>query len=382
MRTPLSAEVLSELVGLMYDAALDPARWPGALERIRIELDFYTAGLSLICVPSGEVSLNVMAGSDPQWAELQTQYGADAIDVWGGMDTINAIPPYEPTVLSHIRAKHLWADNRFFREWGRPQGIHDIMALIFGPVSTVVGSLGFGRHEDFGEIGDLEVDAARLLAPHIRRAVEIGHILDVRSVVSSTFEAAIDALSVAVILVDADMHVVHANASARQLLTGTGPVRMRRGTLRVQPPAIEAALAATVRQATDDETKMGRRGIGVPAAGDGVPQVLHVLPLRHGNLRPGLIPSAVAAIFVTPAIPGRMPAPSDALADLFGLTAAEARVLALISAGLTRDEVAKTLGLSRATVKAHLAHVFAKTGKKRQAELVALSASISLPLIG
>lgn len=75
MRTTLSAEVLSELVGLIYDAALVPKRWPGALERIRIELDFFNASLSLIAVPSGKLRLNVMTGPEPQWVERANQYG-------------------------------------------------------------------------------------------------------------------------------------------------------------------------------------------------------------------------------------------------------------------------------------------------------------------
>ena len=56
------------------------------------------------------------------------------------------------------------------------------------------------------------------------------------------------------------------------------------------------------------------------------------------------------------------------------LTQAEMRVLgALVDAGGITD-VASVVGISEATVKTHLQHIFAKTNTKRQAELIKLLA--------
>jgi DNA-binding CsgD family transcriptional regulator len=107
--------------------------------------------------------------------------------------------------------------------------------------------------------------------------------------------------------------------------------------------------------------------------------VLHVLPLNRGELRPGLAPSAVAAVFVAPALTPP-PAPGEAMATLFDLTVAEARVFAQIAAGRTIVEAAEALGVQVTTVKTHLAHIFAKTDTRRQADLVKLSAALALPL--
>jgi len=70
----------------------------------------------------------------------------------------------------------------------------------------------------------------------------------------------------------------------------------------------------------------------------------------------------------------------EALAALFDLTAAEARVFAHIASGMTQSEIAHTLGIEASTVKTHLLHVFSKTGTRRQADLIKLAASLALPL--
>ena len=43
-------------------------------------------------------------------------------------------------------------------------------------------------------------------------------------------------------------------------------------------------------------------------------------------------------------------------------------------------DVAAVLGISEATVKTHLQHIFAKTGASRQSDLVKMAASYASPL--
>ena len=105
--------------------------------------------------------------------------------------------------------------------------------------------------------------------------------------------------------------------------------------------------------------------------------MLHLLPLTAASPLTG----AAAAIFVAPAVHSR-PAPLTAIAALFDLTPTETRVLELIGTGQTNAEVAATLGVAVSTVRTHLLRLFEKTGSHRQADLVALLASFSLPLAG
>jgi DNA-binding CsgD family transcriptional regulator len=125
---------------------------------------------------------------------------------------------------------------------------------------------------------------------------------------------------------------------------------------------------------------MCERGLGVPARGrDGAEFVLHVLPLRARSDTRAILSAAVAAIFVAPA---RSPplTPLAAVSTLFELTRTETRVLKAVAAGSTLEATALELGIRVSTVRTHLLRVFDKTRTHRQAELVALLASFSLPV--
>jgi DNA-binding CsgD family transcriptional regulator/PAS domain-containing protein len=283
----------------------------------------------------------------------------------------------EPLVLSRINPE--WRDSRVYRQWARPQGLIDVMAMPLSLDRAAAGSIGMGRHESKGEIGELEVGAAGLLLPHVQRAVAISRLLDIKSVVASGFAGALDMLAVGVVLTDADLGIIHANAAAAAMLSVGNPIRNERGLLSVRSPPVAAALGAAVRQAAADETGRGRRGLGIPAGARAAPCVLNILPLRHGAVRPGLMPRAVAAVFVSPAA-APVSVPFDALAALYDLTAAESRVFEQIAAGKTKLETAATLGIQPTTVKTHLEHIFLKTGTSRQLDLVKLAHCLALPL--
>lgn len=66
------------------------------------------------------------------------------------------------------------------------------------------------------------------------------------------------------------------------------------------------------------------------------------------------------------------------LRELFGLTAAETRIALELARGNTLTEIANAHQLSRTTIRSQLASLFMKTQTRRQSELIALLARVSL----
>src|SRR5690554_7658439 len=68
--------------------------------------------------------------------------------------------------------------------------------------------------------------------------------------------------------------------------------------------------------------------------------------------------------------------------ELFDFTPAETTLALELANGLSLEETAEKLGITRNTARAHLRAIFAKTGIKRQAELVRvmLNSVVSLGL--
>jgi DNA-binding CsgD family transcriptional regulator len=71
----------------------------------------------------------------------------------------------------------------------------------------------------------------------------------------------------------------------------------------------------------------------------------------------------------------------DTLRVVFDLTPAEARLAQGITRGDTLEEIAISLGIKMPTARTQLAAVFAKTGTRRQAKLVAILTRLAL-LVG
>ena len=174
-----------------------------------------------------------------------------------------------------------------------------------------------------------------------------------------------------VLLVDADARVIFANRAAEALLrTGRGLLLGRDG-LRAEIPAETRRLRRLIADCARSPRQLGGAGGRLRISREqGLPLIVLVAP-HHSQftwidvLRPRTI------LFVTD--PGGV---ADMrrkwLREDFGLTRAEAAVAAEILEADGLQAMVDRLGVSLATARTHLAHVFDKTGTRRQAELVRL----------
>ena len=73
-----------------------------------------------------------------------------------------------------------------------------------------------------------------------------------RSIAAAAFETTLDTFSVAVVLVDAKAHILHANAAARALFGARGPLLATRNELRTTSSAANQALDAAIARAAGE----------------------------------------------------------------------------------------------------------------------------------
>jgi len=376
----LSSSTVSDIIGLIYDSAVDPTLWPHALAGLRKALDFHNASLLLQSLPTGQPLLNVTEGIGAPWLDAMSLYAEDIVRQWGGPAKILTYPMHQPQVLSWVSDLSAWQDNRYYTEWARPQGIIDVMAIGVARDAASIGSLGLGRHRDAGAITQRETEAVGLFIPHLQRAVAISRLMDIRTVVAGTLERTLDALAAAVLLVDAEQRIVHQNRAAGAMIEAGQPVFSSGGALRLRSAAAGEALAAAVARAASNETGISGSAMGVPLRREeGGSYILNVLPLGRGETRGTLMPAAVAAIFI--ASDGSAPmATPPTFAELYGLTPAEVAVYDRILNGESVAEIAARLDITASTVKTHIQHLFDKTGARRQSQLILLASSFTLPL--
>lgn len=183
-------------------------------------------------------------------------------------------------------------------------------------------------------------------------------------------EACLEVLPTPVLLVDESLRLLFANASARQLLTAGAGIRIAAERVQLADADAQRMLASLVASLMRPE-ESGRRQRVVLAR-----RTTSTRPLRLAALRMNLRDSDVdcetecmAGLFIDD--PDRRPQPLfETLRDLYGVTAAEARLAFALYEGETIDAAAQRFGVSTLTVRTQLKSLFSRMGVHSQSQLV------------
>jgi DNA-binding CsgD family transcriptional regulator len=375
------AEVVSALIGDIYDAALEPARWVDVLGKIRTFAVGAAAALYWkdAAGKSGGVDYDD-CGIDPYYRQLYFNKYIKLDPTTTGLyfTTIE-----EPIATADIMPYDEFLETRFFKEWVRPQGLVDSANVILEKSVASVAALVVFRHERDGIVNDAMRRRMRLIIPHVRRAVLISKVIDLKTAAADTFADTLDGIGAGMLFVDASGRVVHANAAGHAMLAAGDILRAASGRLVAPDPDVDRTLRDVLTAAGKGDAAIGVGGIALPLiARDGERHVAHVLPLTSGaRRRAGASYASVAALFVHKAALSA-PSPPEVIAKTYRLTPSELRVLLAIVEVGGAPEAAEALGIAETTIKFHLRRLFEKTGTHRQADLVKLVAGFVNPLAG
>jgi DNA-binding CsgD family transcriptional regulator len=368
---------LTQLIGDIYDAALDSSRWTSVLAKIACYAGGQAAGLLFKDSISKTGNTHYQSGVDPYfvWLYAETYWKFDPVASLPDceLEQIVSVPDLIP--YDEFRA------GRFYREWAQPQGWIDAANAVLEKSATSCAYLSVVRNEASGMVDDEMRRRMRLIVPHVRRAVRTGKVVDLSQAEAATFADILDGLSPAIFLIDADGLIVHGNAAGRAVLDKADLLRGVHGRLTAIDPQVDQALHAAF-VAVNKDTETGGKGRALPMKGRaGERYVAHVLPLTAGeNRKAGTASNAVAALFVRKAELEAEPS-SEVIGRTYKLTPTELRVLrAIVNVGGVR-QVAGNLGVADTTIKTHLGRLFEKTGVSRQADLVKLVAGYSSVLV-
>jgi DNA-binding CsgD family transcriptional regulator/PAS domain-containing protein len=373
----LSSEVLSSIVGDIYDCVLNPEGWTGVMTRITEAMDAAYTTIALASTTGNHGRFAAQSPWDPvQMRALQEDYDFDGIPglkaaVTGDIDTPVA-------TLSHMSEAEL-QQTPFYQNWVKPQGLREGCITKFVHTPDRIGLVGCTTRATRGVINVEDQRFMAMLSPHLRRASLIGDLLDQARVAANLYREALDSLAAPVVLTGANGAILYANGAADRMFSAQGPILAKNGMLQAQNPVASRALLDAIAGAANADILLGSRGIGLPISVPGhPPAVAYVLPLTEGTARAAFRP-ACAAVFVSTTT-SASPLPEAVLTTLFDLTPAEARVLLRIGSGLSASKSALSLGIGENTLKTHLNRIFAKTHTKRQADLVKLVSDLGTPL--
>jgi DNA-binding CsgD family transcriptional regulator len=373
-------DVLSLLIGDIYDAALDPTLWTPVLANAAA----FVGGISatLFTKDASSKSGGVFyddGGIDAHYKQLyfERYIKLDPATTAHYFATID-----EPMATADLVPYDEFVQSRFYLEWARPQKLVDFVTSTLDKSATSAAFFGVFRHERDGIVDGATRRRMRQIAPHIRRAVLVGRAIDLKAAEAAALTDVLDGISAGMFLVDANGHIVHANVAGHAILQDEDYLFTVRGRLAANESAADQALRDIFAAASNGDAALGARGISVPlTARGGKRHVAHVLSLTSGARNKARSSSAaVAALFVHEAS-AAVPSPPEIIANAYKLTPTELRVLlAIVEVGGV-PAVAEALGVAGETVRTHLGNIYVKMGVNRQADLVKLVAGFSQPLL-
>lgn len=366
----LSDDAVLDLVGAIYDAALDQGRWPHVLARV----DDAVGGRVLFGVydPANGLSSLLSPRIDPDRVQ-------DLLD-WAPRNPLLPLgvgrPPGEVFTIGDFISPEQFTRSDFYNEWWQPAGFDT------APLTTNLlvdqNATGILTSHRPSSLPPFDGEAKRLfatLAQHLVRAVAIQRRTHQLDMTGRSVLAGIDELNQGFILADANAGLIFANRCARELLDGRNGLVIEDGQLSAIDRDDGGRLRALIGSCSIDHPDRIGGEVNLRRLPGRMPLHVQVTPVGEdwadnaASVASTRRPSAV--LLVTdpePAASRRL----EALRARYGLTRAESAFAIEILKGGGRRAAAERLGIADGTARSHLSKIFDKTGVRRQAELVRL----------
>jgi DNA-binding CsgD family transcriptional regulator len=232
------------------------------------------------------------------------------------------------------------------------------------------------RSKSNGPFAEREGLVYETLMPHLQRALALyWQMIQMQSKVLG-LETALDALHHAVFGLDRKGKVVLSNRSAEAIVKAGDALRLSNGILSSILPEQNRRLQVAVTGAVAAGNASGissGAALLIDRKSQTPPLRITVTPFLSPV--PGSSAQLAALVFVSD--PTSRPQPSGiTLKALYGLTPTEVRLADLLLEGADLRKIAERLGMTIETTRFHTKRVLAKTGTRRQNELIKLMLSL------
>ena len=389
-------EAAADVIGGIYEAALEPARWPEALGRMAAHAEAESAAAIVVDLSAAAVGFMAVAGADPRALDDYAAHYA-RLDPWSAF--LGGRPAGRAIVSQTVMDDAAFERTEFYSDFLRRYGLFHAMGGFVVRSGSLAFLAGVLRARDRGGFQPTQLARLKALFPHLGRAARIHRQLAQAGGIAAGLTTALDRVPLAAVLSDRTGRVVWMNQLAEALVRRGEGLRVRQGRLEA---AVANGTTAELRRLIAAAAIIGlhtprRRlpGVGASAAdGNGDDGAIDVNNAGGVLLLPRPWPLKPLTVMVTPMSEPAQPLdialdlprpealllvsdperavqlPTDRLTHAFGLTAAEAKLAAALATGSSLTAYAETAQITIGTARWYLKQALAKTGAHRQSELV------------
>lgn len=362
-------ETILVTIDAIYDAALDPSRWPAALTALA---GFMGSQAATFWVLGG--------GREPGLSEF-AYINFDSAFIREYLDGMANEDPTVQFLLSHPNDsvihdgqylserdidKHHYYDWHFKNTDARYRLLGQIR-----PAPAIQAGVALHRTRKAGRFDSADLALFQSVYPHLQRSLTIGFRLGTLGVRYQTMSDLLDRERIAMLLLDSRGLPLHHNAKLEALVKAADGIGMDSSGLVLADAGSDQYLSHLIEMACP--TRSGRRMSGFM-------QVTRPSGKRAYQLFVTPVADVKTELTVwAPAVCVGITDPADDLSDAlprikeaFGLTTAEGHLACLLAAGEDLRASAERLGIQYETARARLTDIFEKTATHRQGELVSL----------
>lgn len=368
----ISQKRLLHVLGSLYECARECSTeaWHDTYTQMA---DMFSSGpgsLSLVSMDSGKVDL------------ITTTYSDECLGVF---DTrFRDINPFYKKIIQTPVCKTFWRvrdcpdsefiNTEFYQDLLRKENVYDIRYYKLCHHLGIAGGVSFSRPKSTPRFSKDEIEAMEFLVPHLQRAFQIYFALsDVRAYSKQMMEI-VSKSPRGILLLNRSAKVIFCNEAAENIIIAKDGLQMDRNRCLLASSSRETKQLTMVLNSvfdTDPEDESYQGGYLRVSRPSGLrPFQVHISPLSHQNFG-GYSPEKLALLFVFDP-EQRFGTVEELLRRMHGLTAAEARLAAMLAKGISLKEAEAILNVKPSTVRTHLKHIFSKTDCKRQGELITL----------
>jgi DNA-binding CsgD family transcriptional regulator len=359
-----SLEELMKAAARLGDAVVDPREWPNVMGDMSRAVRAEGAAL---------IQSDLRTPRSPRVSKAFDVYFRDS---WHALDVraLRALPLIlrgQPVVIDQdiFSSPEEMSKQDQYNELSIPSGLQWWAVVGFGADGK---HWGISFHRTIRQ-GPFDQQDKRTLAQISQRLSEAATLS--QAVSRAALTGAVNALNLMrqpAAILDRFGRVLDTNAMADQMFESEIHISHRRLTVTDRRARAELERLGDALRAAGDATPLPSDPI-VVRRHEKPPVLIRVLPIEPAARCPFL---GARALLMMLDLSDHRPPPPRLLAASFGLTAAEAKLAALVGAGETIERAAERLGISIHTAKTQLKSVFGKTETHRQAELAALVARL------
>jgi len=355
-------------IGRIYQAALGESTWETAVDSI-LALTGYD-GAAFYAWDRGEEAFGGQKLRHGLWYNLATDTQSDYENHYFKLDPRVEFLIANPKArilhdYLHTSEKEI-AHSEYYDWYQKSQPTKYYLGGRTTQSAPVELGVTLHRRASRGAAEGNEIALFEALFTHLERAALVEYRLGISAASASAID--FEYSETGIILLRADGSVLHANAAARAIATSGDGFIIESSGVRSGLPADNAALQKIIARTIRD--KAASQALRLSRKSGREDYLAMVTPVPNSATLFSALRPAVCLLLTDPV--AHLNPPEAALRRLFGLTAMQASVASALVAGLSVEEVAQYLRISRHTVRVHLGVVLKKTETSRQAELVRL----------